>query len=58
MLDADRDVDLNAEQDFQMVRLIRVVADEKSRDAALAEIEILSQGDKRQFGDFGARGAL
>ena len=50
VLDADRDVDLNAEQDFQMVRLIRVVADEKSRDAALAEIEILSQGDNVSLG--------
>ena len=50
VLDADRDVDLNAEQDFQMVRLIRIVADEKSRDAALAEIEVLAQGDNVSLG--------
>ena len=50
VLDEDRDVDLNAEQDFQMVRLIRVVADEQSSDAALAEIEVLSQGDNVSLG--------
>ena len=50
VLDADRDVDLNAEQDFQMVRLIRITADEKSSDAALAEIEVLSQGDNVSLG--------
>ena len=50
VLDADRDVDLNAEQDFQMVRLIRITADEKSNDAALAEIEVLSQGDNVSLG--------
>ena len=50
VLDADRDVDLNAEQDFQMVRLIRVVADEQSSDAALAEIEVLAQGDNVSLG--------
>ena len=50
VLDADRDVDLNAEQDFQMVRLIRITADEKSNDAALAEIEVLAQGDNVSLG--------
>ncbi len=55
VLDADSDVDLNAEQDFQMVRLIRITADEKSSDAALAEIEVLSQGDNVSLGTL-ARG--
>ena len=50
VIDADRSVDLNAEQDFQMVRLIRIVADEKSRDAALAEIEVLAEGDNVSLG--------
>lgn len=50
MLDADRSVDLNAEQDFGVVRLIRVAADEKSRDAALAEIEVLAEGDNVSLG--------
>ncbi|MYK40258.1 MAG: hypothetical protein F4049_08580 [Gemmatimonadetes bacterium] len=50
VLDADRDVDLSAEQDFQMVRLIRITADEKSSDAALAEIEVLAQGDNVSLG--------
>ena len=55
VLDADRDVDLDAEQDFQMVRLIRITADEKSSDAALAEIEVLAQGDNVSLGTL-ARG--
>ena len=50
VLDADRDVDLSAEQDFQMVRLIRITADEKSSDAALSEIEVLAQGDNVSLG--------
>ncbi len=49
-LDADSRVDLNAEQDFQMVRLIRITADEKNSDAALAEIEVLAQGDNVSLG--------
>ncbi|MCY4606752.1 MAG: hypothetical protein OXE49_21175 [Gemmatimonadetes bacterium] len=50
VLDADRDVDLNAEQDFQMVRLIRITADEKSSDAALAEVEVATVGDNVSLG--------
>ena len=50
VLDADRSVDLSAEQDFQMVRLIRITADEKSSDAALSEIEVLAQGDNVSLG--------
>ena len=50
MIDADRSVDLKAEQDFQVVRLIRVTADEQSSDAALAEIEVLAQGDNVSLG--------
>ena len=55
VLDADRSVDLNAEQDFQVVRLIRIAADEKSRDAALAEVELRAEGDNVSLGTL-ARG--
>ena len=50
VLDADRDVELNAEQDFQMVRLIRIAAEEKSSDAALAEVEVTAVGDNVSLG--------
>ena len=49
-LDADRSVDLQAEQDVQTVRLIRIAADEKSRDAALAEVEVAAVGDNVSLG--------
>ena len=50
VIDPAISVDLDTEQDFQVVRLIRVVADEKSSDAALAEIEVLAQGDNVSLG--------
>jgi len=50
ILDYLPELDLQAEQDYQVVRLIRIVAHEQNSDAALAEVEVLAQGDNISLG--------
>ena len=50
VIDSDLGFDLTAEQDFQVVRFVRIAAEEKSAAAALAEVEIVSAGDNVSLG--------
>jgi len=50
VLDSGLGYDLADEKDYQVVRFIRVVADEKSAGAALAEVEVIAVGDNVSLG--------
>ena len=50
VLDADLDLDLQRENRFQVIQYIIIEIDEKSPDAALAEIEVLAVGDNVSLG--------
>ncbi len=50
VIDPGLDVDLGAEQDYRVVRFVRLVVDEKSADVALSEIEVISAGDNVSLG--------
>lgn len=50
VIDSNLGFDWGAEQDYQMVRFVRIAAEEKSDAAALSEVEILAVGDKVSLG--------
>lgn len=58
VIDGEVEVDLLAEQNYQMVRLVRIVVDEQSPDAALAEVGVLAQGDNVSLGTLARGGSF
>ncbi len=50
VIDEGLDIDLEEFNDFRMVRFLRIRADEKSADAALAEVEVIAAGDNVSLG--------
>lgn len=50
VIDSGLGIDLVSEQDYQVVRFVRIVVDEKSAGAALAEVEVLAVGDNLSLG--------
>lgn len=50
VVDPGISVDSEEFNDFRMVRFVRIRADEKSADAALAEVEVLAVGDNVSLG--------
>ena len=58
VLDAGLEVDLTTESRFRTVQYIRIGADEKSEEAALAEVEVLAVGDNISLGVLDRGGAF
>mgnify|MGYP003337749475 CR=1 FL=1 len=50
IIDPGLGFDLGAEQDYRVVRFVRLVVDEKSPGVALSEIEVISAGDNISLG--------
>lgn len=50
VIDSGLGYDLGSEQNYQMVRFVRVVVDEQSAGAALAEVQITAVGDNLSLG--------
>ncbi len=57
-IDPDLSVDLEAENRFRAIQFLRIKADEKNPDAALAEIEVLAQGDNLSLGTLARGGSF
>ena len=50
ILDEDLDLDLSYENRYQVIQYISIEVDEKTEDAALAEVEVLAVGDNIALG--------
>lgn len=58
VVDKGLDVDLAELNDFRVVRFVRIRADEKTADAALAEVEVIAAGDNVSLGVLGRGGTF
>ena len=58
VIDPGLDYDMVAEQEYRVVRFIRVVVDEKSSGAALSEVAVISAGDNISLGVLERGGAF